>query len=219
MDGSSAAADADAAAPRASLFAAALDKAPGAKDAGGAMLTDGFLDLCQLVLPLIESFGAAFMIVRNDISNNIERIRVRKATDPERFTQLYEIIEDEIARSDHEHGHSCTKGLLWLKRAMEFMVSILRRLVEDPASSMSDAVYDTYYATLHRWHGFLASSAFSVAFAFVPSRETFLDRLAGGKFSDQTAADMTAFVEQFSALLAEVHTFLDARGLDDPAKV
>lgn len=47
-----------------------------------------------------------------------------------------------------------------------------------------------------------------VAFAFVPSRETFLDRLAGGKFNDQTAADMASFVEQFGGLLAEVHQFL-----------
>jgi hypothetical protein len=47
-----------------------------------------------------------------------------------------------------------------------------------------------------------------VAFAFVPGRGTFLDRLAGGKFSDQTAADMDEFVSQFGGLLAEIHQFL-----------
>ena len=99
------------------------------------------------------------------------------------------------------------------------MVAILRRLMEKPGATLSEAVYDTYYATLHRWHGFLASSAFSVAFAFVPARAGFLDTLAGGRFTDATAAEMAAFVERFGALLADVHGFLDARGLDDPAKV
>jgi hypothetical protein len=36
-----------------SLFRAALDKAPSVKDAEGNILTEPFLDLCQLVLPLI----------------------------------------------------------------------------------------------------------------------------------------------------------------------
>ena len=63
-----------------------------------------------------DSFGAAFGIVRNDISNNIDRIRTRKAADPERFRLLYPIVEDEVARHDDGHGSSCTKGLLWLKR-------------------------------------------------------------------------------------------------------
>lgn len=202
-----------------SMFEAALEQAASVKDADGNILTDGFLDLCQLVLPLIESFGAAFAIVRNDISHNIERLRTRKNTDPARFVLLFPIIEDEVERDDYQHGQSCAKGLLWLKRAMEFMVAIMRRLEEAPDATMSEVVYDMYYATLHQWHGFIASSAFSVAFAFVPSRETFLDRLAGGKFSDQTAQDMARFVEKFSALLTEVHRFLDEHGLDDPGKV
>ncbi|GBF91372.1 hypothetical protein Rsub_04112 [Raphidocelis subcapitata] len=194
-----------------SLFRAALDAGANVKDADGNIITDGFLDLCQLVLPLIDSFGAAFGIVRNDISGNIERLRARKASDPARFRLLYPIVEEEVARND-VGGSSCTKGLLWLKRAMEFMVSILRCLQERPSASMSEVVYE-------QWHGWLATSAFSVAFAFVPGRATFLDRLAGGKFNEQTAADMAQFVSQFGGLLAEVHQFLDERGQDDPYKV
>jgi hypothetical protein len=58
-----------------------------------------------------------------------------------------------------------------------------------------------------------------VAINFVPSRDTFLERLAGGRFTDATALDMAKYVAQFRALLGEVHAFLDAHGLDDPAKV
>ncbi|KIY92705.1 hypothetical protein MNEG_15258 [Monoraphidium neglectum] len=102
---------------------------------------------------------------------------------------------------------------------MEFMLAIMAALQERPDAAMSDVVGEIYHKTIHRWHGFLTSSAFTVAFAFVPSREAFLNRLAGGKYCGRTAADMAAYVDQFSALLAEVHKFLDKHGLDDPRRV
>ncbi|KAF8071222.1 GLTP1 [Scenedesmus sp. PABB004] len=193
-------------------------KLPGAHNAEGQLVTDGFLDVCQLVCPVIDQFGSAFALVKNDISHNIERLRTRFLTDPLKFELLFAIIEDEVERDDHAHSRSCTKGLLWLKRALEFMMAIMQRLLADPGASMSDVVYETYHATLHRWHGFIASSAFNVAFHFVPSREAFMEKVAGA--ADPGAADaMARFVADFSPLLAEVHAFLDARGLDDPAKV
>jgi hypothetical protein len=188
------------------------------------------------------------------------------------------------------------------------MVQILRRLGDSPESTLSEAVNETYYATLYKFHGFFASSAFrvgawcalwcaavawntgwmctspcegpagtgfrrrralrywsppgfvvgwslacwrqsdffcttplgraaaeepimychsipafdasfdsqpsrtqpplQVAFAFVPNRGPFLERVAGGSFDEQTAAEMAQFVEVFTGLLAEVHTFL-----------
>lgn len=202
-----------------SLFVAGLEQLPRVKDKEGNILTDGFLDLCELQLPVIESFGPAFNMVRNDISNNIERVRKRKRTDPARFSLLFPLVEDEVARRDDGHSKSCTKAVLWLKRAMEFMLAIIRRLQELPQAPMSDVTYDMYHATLHRWHGFFCSSAFSVAMAFVPTREVFLDRLAGGRFSEAASDAMDSFVGSFGALLSEVHLFLEERGLDDPAKV
>lgn len=106
--------------------------------------------------------------------------------------------------------------------AMEFMIGILRRLGDQPDASLSDIVYETYRATLQRFHGFLASSAFSVAFAFVPSRASFLDKLAGGdgrRFDEATAADMAAFTGEFGGLLEEIHAWIVERDLDDPYKV
>lgn len=47
------AASASASAAHPTLFQAALDKVPRVKDADGAIVTEAFLDLCELVLPLI----------------------------------------------------------------------------------------------------------------------------------------------------------------------
>lgn len=202
------------------LFASSLELLPLVKDAGGAITAAGFTRMCELTLPLIESFGPAFSMVRNDIRNNVERIRKRQATDPARFELLFPIVLDEVARRDDNHSQSCTKAVLWLKRGMEFMLAILARLLElPPGASMTEVTREQYNATIHKWHGFLASSAFGVAINFVPSRDTFLERLAGGRFTDATALDMAKYVAQFRALLGEVHAFLDAHGLDDPTKV
>lgn len=58
---------------------------------------------------------------------------------------------------------SACSALALACRALEFMMAIMKRLLDDPEVSMSDVVYQTYHATLHQWHGFLASSAFSVS--------------------------------------------------------
>eukprot|EP00775_Hariotina_reticulata_P013032 gene13032-13161_t len=147
-----------------------------------------------------------------------QRLRARYTTNPQQFELLFSIVDEEVGRNDHDHSKSCTKGLLWLKRALEFMTAIMRELLDKPDRSMSDVVSDTYYATLHRWHGFLASSAFHVAFAFCPSRESFMEKVAGAD-DPEALQQMQKFIDEFSPLLAEVHTFLDGRGLDDPAKV
>jgi hypothetical protein len=166
----------------------------------------------------------------------LQRLRTRKASDPEQFELLFSIIEEEVGRKDDNHSKSCTKGLLWLKRcvaaragvracvawrgvtcvrmvhawcvcvgvggrrgggqqgmrslrfcrdqpspralrsacvspclhppansALEFMTAIMGHLLSEPDKSMSEVVYEQYYATLNKWHGFWASSAFNVS--------------------------------------------------------
>lgn len=45
-----------------------------------------------------------------------QRLRTRKEQDPQQFEILFNIIDEEVSRNDHNHSKSCTKGLLWLKR-------------------------------------------------------------------------------------------------------
>jgi hypothetical protein len=47
---------------------------------------------------------------------HLQRLRSRKEKDPQQFEVLFNIIDEEVSRNDHNHGKSCTKGLLWLKR-------------------------------------------------------------------------------------------------------
>jgi hypothetical protein len=158
-------------------------------------------------------------MVHNDITTNIKRLRARVASDPARFATLAPILDDDAARGDLG-DRSCVKAVLWLKRGMEFMLEIMRRVPDSPPDEPFAAlVTECYRATIHRWHGWLASSAFNVAIAFVPTRDAFLARVAGGRHSRAAGDAMAEYVAKFGALLGEVHALLDARGLDDPAKV
>lgn len=49
------------------------------------------------------------------------------------------------------------------RSALEFMMAIMRELLAQPGKTMSEVVYEQYYATLNKWHGFWASSAFNVS--------------------------------------------------------
>lgn len=188
----------------------------GVRGADGALQTDAFLDICRAVVSVVEKLGTAFYIVKADINGNIERIAQAKARDPGRHSDLFTIVLDDVAAKQHTGGKSDTKGLLWLKRAMEFVVAIMARVAQQPAASLGDIVSDSYKATLQQYHGWMSSSAFSVAFSFVPSRESFLQQLGDGP---GLLGEMAAVSGQFGAVLQEVHKFLADQGLDDPTKV
>jgi hypothetical protein len=45
---------------------------------------------------------------------------------------------------------------------MDFLVALFRNLIEHPGWAMSQACTDSYNKTLKKWHGWLASSSFTV---------------------------------------------------------
>lgn len=55
----------------------------------------------------------------------LQRLRNRYRSDPQQFQLLFSIIDEEVGRNDHNHGQSCTKGLLWLKRWARSKVHII----------------------------------------------------------------------------------------------
>jgi hypothetical protein len=61
---------------------------------------------------------------------------------------------------------------------MEFMLAILQQLLELPEDAdMAGVVHEQYKRTLHRWHGMLCSSAFSVGW---------MARLGSHRFAQQS---------------------------------
>ncbi|KAL5702346.1 Glycolipid transfer protein 1 [Ranunculus cassubicifolius] len=194
------------------VFTPSLEGIKHVKSERGEMLTQPFLDVCKNILPVIEKFGAAMALVKSDIGGNISRLESKYASNPTKFTHLYNMVQVEVESKTAKSSSSCTNGLLWLTRAMDFLVELFRNLLEHPDWAMSQACSDAYSKTLKKWHGWLASSTFTVAMKLAPDRKKFMDVIGG---AGDINADIEKFCTTFSPLLEDNHKFLASVGLND----
>ncbi|XP_058770749.1 glycolipid transfer protein 1-like [Vicia villosa] len=194
------------------VFAPALEGIKNVKSEQGEILSQPFLEVCKQILPVIEKFGAAMTLVKSDIGGNISRLESKYSSSPTKFNYLYSLVQVEVETKTAKSSSSCTNGLLWLTRAMDFLVALFRNLIEHTDWSMSQACTDSYNKTLKKWHGWLASSSFTVAMKLAPDRKKFMDVIQGG---GDVNADIEKFCTTFSPFLEENHKFLARFGLDE----
>ncbi|XP_028769634.1 glycolipid transfer protein 1 [Neltuma alba] len=194
------------------VFTPALEKIQHVKSEQGEILTMPFLDVCKQILPVIDKFGAAMALVKSDIGGNISRLESMYNSNPVKFNYLYSLVQIEVETKTAKSASSCANGLLWLTRAMDFLVALFQNLIEHADWSMSQACTDSYNKTLKKWHGWLASSSFTVAMKLAPDRKKFMDVVGG---SGNINADMEKFCSEFSPFLEENHKFLARCGLDE----
>ncbi|KAJ8527214.1 hypothetical protein K7X08_029691 [Anisodus acutangulus] len=171
------------------VFAPALEGIKHVKSEKGVMLTKPFLDACKHILPVIEKFGAAMALVKSDIGGNITRLENKYLSNPTKYTNLYSMVQEEVEAKTAKGSSSCTNGLLWLTRAMDFLVELFRNLLE---------------------HGDWA--IFSVAMKLAPDRKKFMDVISG---TGDINSDIEQFCTTFSPLLEENHKLLASVGMDE----
>lgn len=194
------------------VFTPALEGMKYVKSEQSEMLTKPFLDVCKQILPVIDKFGAAMALVKSDVGGNITRLENKYLTNPTKYNYLYSMVQEEIEAKTAKGSSSCTNGLLWLTRAMDFLVGLFRNLLEHQDWAMSQACTDSYNKTLKKWHGWLASSSFTIAMKLAPDRKKFMDVLGG---SGDINADIEKFCTTFPPFLEENHKFLASVGMDD----
>lgn len=178
----------------------------------GRVLTTPFLAACGEILPIVDRLGTAFALVRSDVNGNIVRLKNRQLTNPTEFSDLFEMLRVEVQSQQQGSSQSATLAVLWLKRAMEFVVSLLLRLCGDESLSLSTAANDAYNNTLYQYHNWVTASAFFVVLKMVPTREAFFE-----KFDMPTPvaiAQIKVCIEQISPMLAAVGQHLLHHGLD-----
>lgn len=165
--------------------------------------------------------GTGFALVKSDVGGNIDRLADKAATQPDIYNpDIYQMIKDEVQQGVHMESSSCTKGLLWLKRAMQFILALLVKLNQDRFISLSEAASEAYYATLQPFHGWIVTGTFTIALKLAPSRHTFFSNFgATAGEEEECMRAMNEFCIEFGLLLTEVHQFLDLNGLNDPTKV
>ncbi|EPS66782.1 hypothetical protein M569_07995, partial [Genlisea aurea] len=192
-------------------FTPAIEGMKYVKSEDGVILAKPFLDVCKLILPVIEKFGSALAIVKSDIGGNITRLENKYSSDPTKYNNIYTMVQEEVDAKTATVSSSCTNGLLWLTRAMDFLVELFRNLVLHDDWTLSQSCSDSYGKTLKQWHGWIASSSFSVAVKFAPDKKKFLQVVGG---SGDVYSDIEKFCSTFSPFLEENHKFLGSVGMD-----
>ena len=162
----------------------------------------------------------------------LQRLAARLAATGGDSVLLFDIVGAEVADGTASGNSSCTKGLLWLKRFLEFTLRLLEQLAQNEEGELGDAARAAYDATLRPFHGYLTQAVFTAVLYATPYRATFEaallkhDVTAGEDASPAPAAasqaladDIAQFVAAFAPVLARIHAHLAEAGQDDPARV
>ena len=102
-----------------------------------------------------------------------QRLQTKYDSNQDQFKTLFSIPDADVAAGVEKDNSGCTKGLLWLKRACQFVITMMKKLQEDPSCTLYDAASSSYDETLKMFHGMFAYMAFSGAMKLCPSRESF----------------------------------------------
>ncbi|CAI5444047.1 unnamed protein product [Caenorhabditis angaria] len=155
---------------------------------GGKIPTEQFLSACQGIADFVEFLGKAFILVKNDIQGNVNKVRAKYETNKESQVYLQDLIDSDLAENGGKFGIA-TEGLLWLKRGLQFMLEMLTQMVIEYRSNsdhkktenLTAVVDQAYQKSLKRHHGFLPRQAFKMLSHAVPYRHTILKAVALGK--------------------------------------
>ncbi|RKO96308.1 hypothetical protein CXG81DRAFT_10182 [Caulochytrium protostelioides] len=176
--------------------------------AAGEIPTDEFLQATEDLIRIFDTMGAAFVVVKNDMHGNVVKIRTRRQQDPAGTVTLQALVKSEKAAG----ANTATEGLLWLKRALQFVTLGLRLNLANPKEELSVSFKTAYGQTLSKFHGIMVRPIFSLAMKSCPYRATFYEQL-GAKSPDFEAA-MNKWVEALEKEVTLLHDFYVAQGLE-----
>ncbi|CAL5333040.1 unnamed protein product [Camellia sinensis] len=191
---------------------------PGGDDHNDAVAhipTQPFLFVCNLVIQVLDKIGPTMSALRQDMDQNIQRLEKMHESDPSVHSSLVEILKKEASEGNARKSTSCSRAFVWLTRALDFTVALLRLLVKDFGQSMEQAVEEAYTITLRPWHGWISATAYRVALKLVPDNKTFIGVLvAKDKDLDMLKEEMQALISLLVPLLEQCHSVLISYGLD-----
>ncbi|XP_058962959.1 glycolipid transfer protein-like [Pocillopora verrucosa] len=177
--------------------------------------TKSFLDAASEVVPFFDVLGpTAFAPVKSDINGNIKKLREKFTKDLEKFKTLQDIVESEMAENSTKAKNSATDALLWLKRALRFIIVFLREVLTGEEDLVKCAK-KAYENSLKRFHGWMVQGVFSLALKAVPYRKDFIDKLGRNKVDEDTVLrEMREFVDLLEANLEVVEQFYQKNNLE-----
>jgi len=172
-----------------------------------------FLEAAQKFVPIFDRLGKVFYPVKADVGGNVDKLLKALAASP--APSLQQLINAEKAAGKHTDKNSAACALLWFKRAMEFVFTMLQKVCQGVDGTK--AAKEAYAETLSKYHGFMVKKTFDMGLMAAPSTETMTKTL--GPDQDSVLKEMTEWVGVAKPLLDNIHSYLSSAGLDDQSKV
>ncbi|PYH70357.1 GLTP domain-containing protein [Aspergillus vadensis CBS 113365] len=163
--------------------------------------TTEFLEAAESLTTLFDVLGSkAFTPVKNDLTNNIKKVRERQLAAPAESETLQALVVNELKTKKHV----ASEGLLWLVRGLDFTAQALRHNLNNGSTELSDSFREAYGNTLKPHHSFVIKPIFSAAMSATPYRKDFYAKLGEDqvKVNESLNAEVVA-LEKNVAILKE----------------
>lgn len=183
--------------------------------------TVAFLDCCRSVLPVFNVLGATvFAPIKADIQGNIDKLNDKYSTDTAGFGKLLAMLQKEVNEGRNATSGRAIESLLWLKRALEFILQFLSE-IHGGNENLADCASKAYGRTLKQYHNWLVQKVFAVAVRAMPSMKTFRRDLAPSPndashpdYTKQLYADCGDYVIALRSVLETINQFYTQRNLE-----
>ncbi|KXJ09056.1 glycolipid transfer protein [Exaiptasia diaphana] len=181
----------------------------------GKIETDSFLKACSEIVPFFDVLGpTTFAPVKMDINGNIKKLRGFYDSNPQKFRTLQDLVDSEINARTTKAKNSATDALLWLKRAMQFILTFLKKVLTGEPDLVKCANI-AYERTLKQYHNFIVKGIFNLAVKSVPYRKDFIASLGRGVADELVVLEeMQAFVDELDANIDIIQEYYSNNGLD-----
>jgi hypothetical protein len=186
--------------------------------------TEHFLHACKDVAGILDHLGTSYSLAKKDMFGNIKRVEEHFKRNPKLYVTLNAILEEESHIPMKPTGTAL--GLIWLKRALEFLRAFISCLSTEHHKNVTEenlrqTVLQAYETTLRPYHGVMTQFLFSNISRLVPYRKTFLKNLTldPNATVDMVISDMDLYLVNFSATLDLLEDLLNGFGLRTLEKV
>ncbi|XP_075558338.1 pleckstrin homology domain-containing family A member 8-like [Dermacentor variabilis] len=183
--------------------------------------TAEFLACCRSVLPVFNVLGGrVFGPIKADIQGNIDKLDEKYSTDKDSFARLMAMLQKEVDEGRNATSGRAIEALLWLKRALEFILSFLSE-IHSGNDNLSDCATKAYYGTLRRYHNVLVQKIFAFAILVMPSMKTFKRDLAPSPkdashpdYTKQLYADCGEYVAALRSVVETINQYYRHQNLE-----
>uniref|UniRef100_L7LYD9 Putative pleckstrin logy domain protein n=1 Tax=Rhipicephalus pulchellus TaxID=72859 RepID=L7LYD9_RHIPC len=183
--------------------------------------TAQFLACCRSVLPVFNVLGGrVFAPIKADIQGNIDKLNEKYNTDKDGFARLTAMLQKEVDEGRNATSGRALEALLWLKRALEFILNFLSE-IHGGNENLADCATKAYNGTLKQYHNWLVQKVFAVAVHAMPSLRTFKRELAPSPkdashpdYAKQLHADCGEYVVALRSVLETINQYYKNRNLE-----